>query len=70
MTTNWWKSVNCSDLAQGDLLQDCLIPKFSGRGDGEIVTEKVIRSRVISSLKLATFQTRRQNSWHSARSTL
>lgn len=47
MTTNWWKSVNCSDLAQGDLLHNCLIPKFSGSGDGRVVTEKLIRSPVI-----------------------
>lgn len=50
MTAAWWRSVRGRDLAQGDLLERCKLPLFTGdhpRDDHEAVTESIIQMRVI-----------------------
>lgn len=47
MTEPWWQKTAGSDLAQGDLLEDCRMPIFSGSTEEEIVEEEFTQSRLL-----------------------
>lgn len=47
MSEAWWRQVSGSQLAQGDLLPDCLLPVFTGNSDDEAVEEFLERARLI-----------------------
>lgn len=47
MSETWWQQVKGRQLAQGDLLLNCLIPVFTGESDNEAVEEYLERARLI-----------------------
>ena len=51
MTTHWWTRVAGPELAQGDLLPDCLVPVFHEEpdvsGNGEPMEQTLKRARLI-----------------------
>lgn len=47
MSESWWLQVSGSQMAQGDLLPDCLLPVFTGNSEDEAVQEYLERARLI-----------------------
>ncbi len=47
MSEAWWLQVSGSQLAQGDLLPDCLLPVFTGNSDDGAIEEFLERARLI-----------------------
>jgi len=47
MNSQWWLPVNGRQLAQGDLLPDCVLPVFTGDGDNRDLDEYLELARLI-----------------------